>query len=77
MCLAKSATCHIAFADSAVPKPGIPVKRIPWSIFQKITPSGSSSTPCLASCGAGGVRPFAIDEGSPSGPPWHPSQCEM
>ena len=67
MCLRNSASVHICCVLSVAFHAGIPVQRMPCSIFQKVTPCGSSSTPSEASCGGFGFSPFAtgLAEASP------------
>ena len=52
ICLRKSASVQICSSESERVNAGMPVSRMPCLTFQKVSPSGSSSTPCLASCGA-------------------------
>ena len=42
------------------PQAGMPVQRIPFLIFQKVQPGGSSSTPSDANCGGAGYSPRAM-----------------
>ena len=54
MCFRYSARVQICSSDKLVPHEGMPVQRMPCFIFQKEKPSGSSSTPSVASCGGCG-----------------------
>ena len=76
MCFRKSAKVQICWSVSVPYQAGMPVQRIPFSTFQTVQPSGSSSTPSLASCGGCGYSPFAIGEAeaSPLAVPWQIAQ---
>jgi hypothetical protein len=73
MCFRNRARVHICWSLSVLFQAGMPVQRMPFFIFQKETPSGSSSTPSAASCGGTGFSPRATGdaEASPFAVPWH------
>ena len=58
MCFRNSARVQICSSFSVPRQAGMPVQRMPCAIFQKEYPSGSSSTPSVASCGGAGI--FAL-----------------